>query len=212
MKTLYFEGAGWSGAESSKATIGNCRIRTAFYLDDGRAVYLEMVCSQVAKGHDCYVGHVMHCHYLTGSDDDCNVNRLDCERKVVIPYTEICIKELVNSLGASFDGIKVLPDFSGYRVFGKRPKTYNYGDEFMPNWEAIRRANEAKEFYKKLDKEQKNSNYTSLWIDEEKQTVMHLQRYYNGSYHHLVIDLSVDNWHDTRRELTPAEIAAYKGL
>ena len=32
-KTLYFEGAGWSGADSSKATIGNCRIRTAFHLD-----------------------------------------------------------------------------------------------------------------------------------------------------------------------------------
>ena len=28
MKTLYFEGAGWSGATISKATIGNCRIRT----------------------------------------------------------------------------------------------------------------------------------------------------------------------------------------
>lgn len=35
-KTLYFEGAGWSGADSSKATIGNCRIRTAFHLDPGR--------------------------------------------------------------------------------------------------------------------------------------------------------------------------------
>nr|WP_325241674.1 hypothetical protein [uncultured Oscillibacter sp.] len=42
MKTLYFEGAGWSGVDVSKATIGNCRTRTAFRLDDSRAVYLEL--------------------------------------------------------------------------------------------------------------------------------------------------------------------------
>lgn len=40
MKTLVFEGAGWSGAERSKETIGNCRIRTAFHLVDGRDVLL----------------------------------------------------------------------------------------------------------------------------------------------------------------------------
>lgn len=49
MKTLYFEGAGWSGADISKATIGNCRIRTAFHLDDGRAVYLEINGSERTK-------------------------------------------------------------------------------------------------------------------------------------------------------------------
>ena len=63
-KTLYFEGAGWSGADSSKATIGNCRIRTAFHLDpekkhprcscgephDGAAaVYLEIICGTIGK-------------------------------------------------------------------------------------------------------------------------------------------------------------------
>lgn len=38
MKTLYFEGAGWEGAEISKNTIGNCRIRTAFHTIDGEEV------------------------------------------------------------------------------------------------------------------------------------------------------------------------------
>ena len=209
-KILYFEGAGWSEAESSKATIGNCRIRTAFHLDDGRAVYLEMVCSQVAKGHDCYVGHVVYCHYITGNADDCNINRLPCERKVTIPYNEICIKEFVNTLGASFDAIKVLPEFSGYHVFGEKPNTYNYGDEFVPDWDAIRRAEEAKLYYRNLDKAFKNTNYTSMWV--ENKTEMHLKRFYNGKYHHLVIDLTVDNWHDTRRELIAEEIAAYSGM
>lgn len=34
MKTLYFEEAGCSSADISKATIGNCRIHTAFHLDN----------------------------------------------------------------------------------------------------------------------------------------------------------------------------------
>jgi hypothetical protein len=42
VKTLYFEGAGWSGVDVSKTIIGNCRTRTAFRLDNGRAVYLEI--------------------------------------------------------------------------------------------------------------------------------------------------------------------------
>lgn len=41
MKTLYFEGAGWSDTDSS-TNVGNCRIRTAFTNDDGRQIYLEM--------------------------------------------------------------------------------------------------------------------------------------------------------------------------
>ena len=48
-KVLYFEGAGWSGADISKATVGNCRIRTAFHLDDGRKVYLEIIACEVTK-------------------------------------------------------------------------------------------------------------------------------------------------------------------
>ncbi len=42
MKTLYFEGAGWSDADISKTTIGNCRIHNAFHFNNGRAVYPEI--------------------------------------------------------------------------------------------------------------------------------------------------------------------------
>ena len=48
-KMLFFEGAGWSGADISKATIGNCRIRTAFHIDNGQAIYLEIIGSERSK-------------------------------------------------------------------------------------------------------------------------------------------------------------------
>ena len=42
-RILYFEGAGWEGADSSRATdLGNCRIRTRIKNKDGRIIYLEM--------------------------------------------------------------------------------------------------------------------------------------------------------------------------
>ena len=79
MKTLYFEGVGWSGADISIATIGNCRIRTAFHLDNGRAVYLEMTGSERTKYSTelyqwQYTGFVHYCHYITNDNpnDDCN--------------------------------------------------------------------------------------------------------------------------------------------
>ncbi len=54
-KTLYFEGAGWSGADSSKATIGNCRIRTAFHLDPEkkhpRCTFAGRLCVTRHGGH-----------------------------------------------------------------------------------------------------------------------------------------------------------------
>ena len=71
MKTLYFEGAGWSGADISKSTVGNCRIRTAFHLDDGRAVYLEITGTERTKHSSPqifqwqYTGFVDYCHYIT---------------------------------------------------------------------------------------------------------------------------------------------------
>lgn len=152
MKVLYFEGAGWSGADISKATIGNCRIRTAFHLDDGRAVYLEIIGSERSKySPPCcqwqYTGFVDCCHYITDDkpNDDCNKHHvflLGKRRKKLLAegqlfeYTEEAILKFVNDLGASFDAVKVVPDLGGFRVFPeehpcKGPDGYNYGDEFQ---------------------------------------------------------------------------------
>lgn len=129
-KTLYFEGAGWSGADSSKATIGNCRIRTAFHLDpekkhprcscgephDGAAaVYLEIICGTIGKENrklglePTYYGWIDYLHYVTDDDrnDDCNRHILPFERRARIDYTLESILKFVNDLGASFDAVAV---------------------------------------------------------------------------------------------------------
>ena len=132
VKTLYFEGAGWSGADISKATVGNCRIRTAFHLKDGRAVYLEILGGERTKHSTSvykwqYTGFVDSCYYITDDreNDDCNKHRVrlpgtgngSVENNVHFEYTEAEILRFVNSLGADFEAIKVLPDLGGYRVF-----------------------------------------------------------------------------------------------
>lgn len=44
-KVIKFEGAGWEGADTSKATdMLNCRVRTTFINDLGKEIYLEIGC------------------------------------------------------------------------------------------------------------------------------------------------------------------------
>lgn len=152
-KILYFEGAGLSSADISRATIGNCRIRTAFHLDDGRAVYLEITGNERSKHCNPavyrwrYTGFVVAVHYITDDDpnDDFNKHRivLPWEKKCggwvqarTFEYTEEAILKYVKNLGASFDAVKVVPDLGGYQVFQEShpfdgPDVYNYGDEFQ---------------------------------------------------------------------------------
>lgn len=153
MKILHFEGAGWSNADISKSTIGNCRIRTAFHLDDGRLVYLEIIGSERTKRSLPevykwpYTGFVDSCFYITDEkpNDDENKHRIRLtDKKRVFEYSEKAILKFVNKLGASFDAIKVVPDLGGYRVFKEKyfshgSARYNYGDEFDYNEEAISR-------------------------------------------------------------------------
>lgn len=152
MKVLYFEGAGWSNAEISKATIGNCRIRTAFHLNDGRAVYLEIIGSERTRYSSPeihkwpYTGFVDSCFYITDEkpNDDENKHRIRLtDRQRIFEYTETSILKLLKKLGASFDAIKVVPDLGGYGVFKEEfahgPDQYNYGDEFIYDEEMISR-------------------------------------------------------------------------
>ncbi len=123
-RILIFEGAGMPGAEASKNTIGNCRVRTAFHLDDGKEVYLEL------HGWDwngprnkrpaCYKWkYTGFIDYLYGVDREGIPESFE--------YTKENILKLVNSLGASFDEIEV--DNEHYRVFADGTGTkYNYGE------------------------------------------------------------------------------------
>lgn len=143
-KILYFEGAGWEGADISKATVGNCRIRTAFHTDEGKTIYLELIGNKRQRQSSPmlykweYTGFVFDCFEITNDfpNHDC------CDHQIKLPshrsfeYSEHGILELVNSFGASFDAVKVLPQTSSYRVFPEKNQCqglngYNYGDEWI---------------------------------------------------------------------------------
>lgn len=193
---LYFEGAGSSTAEISKAAVGNCRIRTAFHLDDGRAVYLE-ICGSERTKHSVphiykwkYTGFVDYCHYITDDspNDDCNNHRIRLsDEQRIFEYTEAAILEFVNSLGASFDAIKVVPDLGGYRVFPSErscsgPDGYNYGDEFQFDPELLERREAVYQHYYEVEKaEGKAYPNFSLWVDEKNPGALHLLRHFPGT-------------------------------
>lgn len=196
MKILYFEGAGWSGADISKATIGNCRIRTAFHLDDGRAVYLELHGSERTKhSAPCYqwqyTGFVTDLFYITDEkpNDDCNRHSIRLtDRDRIFEYTETHILQFVNGLGASFDAVKVVPDLGGYRVFPESrscngPEGYYYGDEFQFAPELLERREAVYQHYYNVEKaEGKEYPNFSLWVDEKDPGALHLLRHYSGTF------------------------------
>lgn len=151
-KVLYFEGTGNSSTDISSATVRNRRIRTAFHLDNGQAVYLDIIGIEESKGSSSkifrwpYTGFVITCHYIT---DDCPNDK--CNRhSLVLPgdrknsgwtnartfeYTNVDILKFVNALGASFDDVKVVSGLGEYHVFQEGcscagSNGYNYGDEF----------------------------------------------------------------------------------
>ena len=184
MKTLYFEGAGWSGADISRATIGNCRIRTAFRLDDGRPVFMEMAGCERSKYsvpglyHWQYTGFVDIVHEITNDipNDDANCHRFPLSAfPPSFEWSEAAILKVVNGLGASFDAVKVVPDYGGYRVFKidrqcRGPKAYNYGDEFQYDADlTARRAAKVAEMQEvnkaRFDLKYDNSSY---WLNGEK--------------------------------------------
>ena len=218
MKTLYFEGAGWSGADISIATIGNCRIRTAFHLDNGRAVYLEMTGSERTKYSTelyqwQYTGFVHYCHYITNDNPNDDQNQYNIHLKAsdrVFEYTESEILRVVNGLGASFDEIKVVPDLGGFRVFPEKNSCsgldgYNYGDEFRLDPELLRRRKEVYQNIYMLEKsEGKEFPNFSLWVDENDPGVLHLLRHFSGHNKHFVIHIDVGDtlvdWLTTSKE------------
>ena len=202
MKTLYFEGAGWEKAEVSKATIGNCRIRTAFHLDNGQAVYLEITGNMANKRTKenypnlKYIGFVDFLHYITNEEpnDDCNKHRLPQERNGYISYDAESILKFVNGLGASFDKIEVLPNLAGFRVHADNLK-YNFADEFKPNWSMISRANKIYEYIYNIEKKEgKKFPSFILYNDSMDINKLHLIRYNNNTRNEWLIDASNDNW------------------
>ena len=174
MKTLYFEPAGcveYNGI--------NCRIRTAFTNDNGKKIYLELFCGHRWKTHKETIPEnyivIDACHYITGDKDDCwqsmvllpNGETVERQRGYWPNYTKENILELVNSLDCSFDDVVILPDYSGYSVFGD--KEYNYGDEFQYDEELTRKiaakVDELKQLFSGLFHQRYDN--TSYWREND---------------------------------------------
>lgn len=197
-KVLYFEGAGWSGADISKATVGNCRIRTAFHLDNGKAVYLEIIASTNAKTNPpVYTGWVDSCHYITGSSEDCNCSRVKVARGR-FEYNHAEILRFVNSLGCSFDAIEVAPDLGGYRAmkedFRYRMEDYNWGDEFYLDRDllAARETVDAYMFQQEQRITGREYPAYSLWVDEDDPAILHFDSHYKGRKFDICVDAPKD--------------------
>ena len=222
MKVLYFEGAGWSEAPTSKATIGNCRIRTAFHLDNGQPVYLEICGVERSKSsspklyHWQYTGFVTDCFCITNDvpNDDCNRHRVNLFDRGVFEYTEESILEFVNSLGASFDAVKVVPDLGGYRVFPEEHSCdgtdgYYYGDEFQYDAEMTAKREAVHKWVYELELKERREDRESgagrivhsptgtdypnfsLWVDKKDSGLLHLLRHFNGENKHWAIRTDV---------------------
>ena len=119
MKTLIFEGAGWTDADTSKATdVTNCRIRTRLRNNSGRVIYLEMGCChfenpkyapEYAKGLN-YATHIDHLFYCDSKwDNRRNFSReLQPLTNIHFEYSKENILKFVNEkLNCSFDNMVV---------------------------------------------------------------------------------------------------------
>jgi hypothetical protein len=209
MKTLYFEGAGWSDADISKATdMQNCRVRTAFTNNEGKKIYLEISAMEVTKSssplvkHLKYAAWVTDCFYITGSNNDGNKNSIFTRNEIRFEYNKENVLRFVNwTLGCNFNDVVTLPDLAGYRVFkDESGYKYNYGDEFVYNDELTKRAEKIHKYFYELEKsEGKRYPNFSLWVDEKNSELLHLLRHYNGYNKHWTIQ-NIKNWQDTITE------------
>ena len=181
VKTLYFEGAGCV----PRGDVPNCRIRTAFHLDDGQAVYLEISGMEVTrttapryKNFTNY-GIIDHLHLVSGSDGDI-YSRFGFDPGYAIEYSMESILAFVNSLGASFDAIEVLPSLAGYRVHADKGG-YHFGDEFVKDSEllAARQAVDSHIQEKEIARGEKYPCY-SLWVEPEDPAILHYKNYRTG--------------------------------
>lgn len=220
-KILYFEGAGCV----PRSDVPNCRIRTAFHLDDGRALYLELTGLAVNKKVQKHLANfenaafVDYCHFIKGVSDEGHQHHKAERSGTNFEYSMAEILKFVNSLGASFDAIEVLPTLAGYRVHAEKGG-YNYGDEFPYDAELTAKrlaihaeiyAMEKAELIEDKAKPRYERRFVhspsggvypnfSLWVDDKDPEVLHLLRHFNGYNKHWTINAAADDWKETMTE------------
>lgn len=147
-KVLYFEGAGWSKSERAGA-IGNCRIRTAFTIKNGKKIYFEASAWMPNNEQRYYYNHnpenvekmqpgktyaaITSLHYITDEKDANGYNISDekvhnIERKYykkLIEWSPESLLAFVRSLGGCFSAVKCLDNLASYRVHKDKPNYKN---------------------------------------------------------------------------------------
>lgn len=124
MKTLIFEGAGWSKSDSS-GDVGNCRIRSTFLNDKGQEIYLELIGVKthrysVPSRQKFTIGsHVSHFFYTIDKDSG-HSRALSGHESAAFEWTKDNILKFVNDrAGCSFGAIEVKDDWCGFSATGK---------------------------------------------------------------------------------------------
>lgn len=188
-KTLYFEGAGWSGADISKATVGNCRIRTAFHLQDGTAAYLEIIACETTKNSPAAWQHLTYAGFvdtfgIIGEDGEISYRN---PHVAPFEYNHAGILSVVNALGGCFDAIEVLPNLGGYRVHAT-DGGYHYGDEFSPDWNLIAAREAAESYLVEQERHRTGKKFPacSVWVEETDPAILHYNNH-NGTRFDLCI-------------------------
>jgi len=116
-KTIKFEGAGWSDADTSKATdMLNCRVRTTFINDQGKKIYLELGCYDNRKNTSQTIWHKgfsmpWHINFLFFTEDknkSCSPEFSETFR-VVREFDKKNVLRFLNDVcNASFDNIETV--------------------------------------------------------------------------------------------------------
>ena len=204
MKTLYFEGAGCV----PRGEVENCRIRTAFRTDGGKAMYLEIygeeigkTSSPISKSHAPYGGWITDVCFIVNGKNGVEYEYVEKHNHIVIDYNRASILKFVNSLGCSFDDVVVLPSLAGYRVFGEKQGQHNFGDEFQYDPVRTVKSEEIRQYFYDLEESEgkKYPNF-SLWVDEHNADLLHLLRHFNGYNREWIITIC-ENWADTMSEI-----------
>lgn len=188
-KVLYFEGAGMPESDRS-GEIGNCRIRTAFTLRDGKRVYLEVGAwkpSQLQADYynkNCGSGCIMKAgnlyaaidsaFYIADDYDDVNDNRIRIPEELLFGWSLDGILAIVRYLGGDFDEVVCLPDLAGYTAHAAtiqmftEGRRYNYGDEFVYNQkQTARRIAKYRELYEEEQRNGEKFPNFSFYVDPE---------------------------------------------
>lgn len=133
-KTLVFERAGMKLNDMND--VGTGRIRTAFHIEDGKALYLELIAMRRMSGsHVCSwalwdrTGFIDSCYEMEG--DEIKSDYIEPDNVDVHSHFEWTIEkilELVNSIGGDFESIRIA-DPEEYRVFKDSSGNHcNFGD------------------------------------------------------------------------------------